>query len=440
MIYSNKSCKISIINEFLTWHVLLISQKEVVSVRALVISTTFPRWENDTKPQFVYEFSKILGKEFEIVVLAPHCEGAKKFELMDGMKVFRFSYFHPIRYQKLAYGDGILPNISNSNLAKIQVPFLFIFELINAIRVIRNEKIDLVCSHWLVPQGFVGAVCKALFGTTHLLTIHAADIFGLERLPFKRKIGNFIVQNSDGINVVSSYIGERLLNLVSPELKDGIRQKLSIIPMGVHTKSIRINADKDQLRNKYKLFSKKNILFIGRFSEKKGIIYLIRAMPLVLSKVNDVCFILCGDGHLRSKIEHIVDCMDLRSHVIFTGYITNEEKNDYLGLADILVVPSIVTDLGDTEGLPVVILEGLAAGKAIITSDVSGIHDVIIDGYNGLLMEQKNSEILANKILYLLDDTRLLECLSKNALDSSPNYDWDVIGNKIITSIKLLFI
>jgi hypothetical protein len=95
-------------------------------MKILFLATTFPRWENDTRPAFVYELAYRLQKSgLEIVVLAPHCAGSKKFELLNEMRVYRFPYFFPTRYQKLAYAGGILPNLKRSNLAKIQVPFFY---------------------------------------------------------------------------------------------------------------------------------------------------------------------------------------------------------------------------------------------------------------------------------------------------------------------------
>ncbi|MCK5217181.1 MAG: hypothetical protein KAJ93_05305, partial [Methanosarcinales archaeon] len=79
-------------------------KKEVTIIRVLVLTTTFPRWKGDVTPAFVYELSKRLQESgLEIVILAPHHYGAKKFEIMDCMKVYRFPYFYPTKYQRLVY-------------------------------------------------------------------------------------------------------------------------------------------------------------------------------------------------------------------------------------------------------------------------------------------------------------------------------------------------
>ena len=109
-------------------------------MKILVLTTTFPRWKNDTTPAFVYELSKrIQEKDKKIIVLAPHHKSSKKFEIMDGMKIYRFPYFFPLKFQKLIYEGGILPNLKRSNLAKIQIPLLFITEMYYAFKIIKNE-------------------------------------------------------------------------------------------------------------------------------------------------------------------------------------------------------------------------------------------------------------------------------------------------------------
>lgn len=400
-------------------------------MKVLVLATTFPRWKDDTTPPFVYDLCKRLSDEgFDIVALTPHHQGAKPKEDIGGVRVYRFPYFYPKRYQRLCYEGGILPNLKRSHLAKIQVPLLFLSELYYAFKLIRKEKPDIVHSHWMVPSGLVGAVCSRTLGTKHLLTLHGAGLFTLEKLPFKRRITRFIVENSDEITVVSSYIKERLLNLVSGDLKEEVQGKLKIIPMGVHTGLFQNEADRETLKSKYAIQSKFVLLFIGRLVEKKGVSYLIKAMPEIVSKNKNVTLLICGDGPLREELEQLTEKWKLQEFVRFVGYVTGEKKIDYFSLSDCLIIPSLVTESGDTEGLPVVILEGLAAGKPIIASDVGGVKDVIKDGWNGFLIEQRNPDQIAAKVLELISNGEMRTKFSKNALEASEEYDWVVIGKK----------
>ena len=77
----------------------------------LVLATTYPRWENDSTPHFVFDLNRQLAKKVETWVLVPHFDGAKYSEEMEGVRIIRFPYFFPLKYQKVAYGPGILDNI-----------------------------------------------------------------------------------------------------------------------------------------------------------------------------------------------------------------------------------------------------------------------------------------------------------------------------------------
>jgi glycosyltransferase involved in cell wall biosynthesis len=400
-------------------------------MKILVLATTFPRWKNDTTPAFVYELCQRLSYEgFDITVLAPHHQEAKAKEDMGGVKVYRFPYFYPQKYQRLCYEGGILPNLKRSPWARIQVPLLFLSELYYAFKLTRKERPDIIHSHWIIPSGLVGAVCRKTLGTKHLLTLHGAGLVALEKLPFKKKITRFIVKNSDEITVVSSYVKERLLNLVSRDIKEEVQGKLKIIPMGVYTGLFQSEADRETLKSKYAIRSKFVLLFIGRLADKKGVSYLIKAMPKIVSQNKDVILLICGDGPLRKELEQITDELELQEFVRFIGYVTGENKIDCFALSDSLIIPSVVTESGDTEGLPVVILEGLAAGKPIIASDVGGVKDVIKEGWNGFLIKQRNPDQIAARVLELISNEELRVKFSRNALEASQDYDWAVIGGK----------
>lgn len=394
----------------------------------LVLTTTFPRWKNDNMPTFVFELSKQLKEEgLDMNILAPHYHNSKLEENIDRMKVYRYVYFYPKKYQKLCYDYGVLPSLKRSHLAKLQLPLLFFSELLKAVKVIKKEKIDVIHSHWIMPHGLIGAIIYKILKKEHVLTIHAADLYTLDRLPFKHLITNFIANNSNKISIVSSYGKERLLKLISPKLYEKINKKIKILPMGVYTNSFKNNVSIKKLRNKYNLNSKHILLFIGRLSDKKGVNYLIKAMSKVK---NDVQLLIIGYGPLENELKELTKKLNLQNKIKFLGYIGGQEKVDYFLLSDILILPSIVDSSGDTEGLPVVLMEGLAAGKAIIATDVGGNKDIIKDNYNGFLIEQKNPDLIANRINKLISNKKLREKFSKNALEISKDYDWKIIGRK----------
>ncbi|HKI68172.1 MAG TPA: glycosyltransferase family 4 protein, partial [Verrucomicrobiae bacterium] len=129
--------------------------------------------------------------------------------------------------------------------------------------------------------------------------------------------------------------------------------------------------------------------------------------------------------------------LELESRVTFAGQQGKEAVRNYFQAADLVVVPSIIDSTGETEGLPVVLLEALACGKPVVATRVAGAPDVIVDGHNGFLAEPKNPGDLAEKMVKALNADAAT--LSKNARDSVQQYDWEMIGKNYRDRILGLF-
>jgi glycosyltransferase involved in cell wall biosynthesis len=404
--------------------------------KLMVIVSYFPKHKDDPG-DFVYDLTKKLKeKGFNISVLTPHVINSKFKENINGLEVYRFPYFYPFEFQKLAYGSGIPYNLKNSYLAKIQTPLFFLSELFFAIWVIRKEKVEVIHSHWLLPQGLVGAICRNIFGISHIATLHSSEITLVKKIPAGRKIAEFIVNNTNVIVSVSLHRANELLTLISSKVGDVAKEKMQIIPMGVYLSDSRNEINKDELKVKYGINSKFVVLFVGRLVEVKGCEYLIEGFKGVVDRFNDAQLIIVGAGPLEIKLRKIVEGLNMKEYVRFEGFVEHSKIGDYYSLSDIVVFPSIVDSSGYEEGLPVVLLEALAVGKPIVATRTKGAMEIIKEGWNGSLVEQKNPEQIAEKVLVLLDNEELRAKLSKNALETGKKYDWAVITEKYLKIIN----
>lgn len=402
----------------------------IYKMKILVLTTTFPRWINDSTPTFVYDLSKRLQENgVEIVILAPHHEGAKKYEILDGIKIYRFPYFYPAKYQGLVYDGGILSNLKRSHLAKIQIPLLFLSELFYSLKIIRKEKIDLIHSHWIVPSGLIGVICKKLFKIRHITTAHAGDVFTIKNSKYFTKISSFILRNSDKITANSIYTKDAILSI-----ENKIKNNVEIIPMGVDMSIFNPKwRDRDFKIN----FGAKYIIFsVGRLVDKKGIKYLISAMKYITKEFSDTKLIIGGSGPNRKYLEILTKKLGLNDKIIFTGYIKNSELPFYFASSDVFVLPSIVTREGDTEGLGIVLLEAMASGTPVIGSNVGGIRDIIEDNKTGFLTKPRNPEDIANKIVKLLQDEKIRHFFSMEGLKLiEDKFSWEIVTNMFLKVI-----
>lgn len=391
---------------------------------ALVLTSTFPRWKNDSTPSFVKDLCDKLSKKYSIFVLAPHAYKAEPQEKLGALKVHRFKYFYP-KYQSIAYGAGILPNVRKNFIAKMQIPFFIISQFKSALKLIKTEKIDLIHAQWMIPQGLIGAYLKKKYNIPLVVTIHGSDLFALKGNTFS-KIQKFVLETADEITVNSS-TAKNEVDSRFPALK----KRISIIPMGIDTK---LFAKNNRLKNKYKNY--KIILFVGRLNEQKGVAYLIMAMKKVISEIPNSKLLIAGEGDYIMHLEKIANEMRVAENVQFLGPIQKNKLTDYYSLADVFVLPSVTAKIG-TESFGLVLLEAMSCGACVIGSSSGGIKDIIKDGENGLMFKEKNHEELAEKIISVLKDEKLRLRLAKKGQEfARANYCWDKIAKKFLDVYK----
>ena len=154
------------------------------------------------------------------------------------------------------------------------------------------------------------------------------------------------------------------------------------------------------------------LLAVGRLVEKKGFDFLIAA--LVGVKIPFTLTIV-GDGPERERLRQLIILNNLENRVVFFGSATHAELPRMYGEADVVVVPSVQDRSGDRDGLPNVVLEAMASGRAVVASDVGGIASAIADSENGLLVPPGDPVALGDAIRRLSQSKTLREQLGRNA-------------------------
>ena len=396
--------------------------------KILVLASTFPRWKNDATPRFVYDLSDRLASQYGIIVLAPHHNRAKKKEIMGKLNVRRFSYFKPESMQRLCYEGGMIPNMKKSFLARIQLPLLVISEFFSAYNIIKKENISMVHAHSILPQGFVAAILKKIFGIPLLVTIHGSDLFPLKNSLFK-KLQNFVVKNADIITANTKATRDELVGRF-PEYSS----KVKIIPMGVNPDFFK----KLKVKKPAKYSKNKLLLFVGRLSDQKGLQYLIDALPEIVRKEPAAKLLIIGDGPFKSELEKKINENRIKDYVEFLGSLPSSEVVKYHNYADIFVLPSLANKTG-TEALGLALMEAMSSGCAVVGTKVGGIPSLIKDGDDGLLVQQKDSKHLADAIAGLIKNRKKAETMGKNASKSiRANYSWDKISKEFLNIYKNL--
>jgi N-acetyl-alpha-D-glucosaminyl L-malate synthase BshA len=392
-------------------------------MNVLLLTSSFPKNESSHEGGFVFEMVKKLQFHgYDLFVLAPHFSGGEKHKFFSGIHVYRFPYFYPYRYERLAYGSGILFNLKKYPFTFFSVIPFILAEFVWSLRIIAKKNVHLINTHWLIPQGLIGALMRCFFHIPHIATVHGSDLNVLTNHTILSPLVRFIIRNSDLITVNSTYMRRQLEFLVSED-----SAKIRVIPMGIDLAKFQESISFD-MKKKHK--TSQIILNVGRLIDWKGTIYLINAMPDIIQKYPDTILLIVGSGPEHPTLIQRVREQGLENSVSFLGIISNEELLSYYHSADVFVLPSINKE-GKTEALGVVLLEAMASGCPVIGSNVGGIPDIIVDGENGFLVPEQRPDILAEKIVQLLSDDELKEKFRNNGFTRiQQSFTWDHIVNQ----------
>ena len=366
----------------------------------LLTTSTIPASDDDPVPAFVKDEAIWLKKthpDINLSILAPHSaySDTKKFVRQKYYDEYRFHYFLPFRFEKLT-GRGIQPALKKNKWLYLELPSLFIAEFFATWRCVRKVKPDLLYAHWFTPQALTSALVSKITGVPFVFDTQASDAIVLKKVPFAKKIVGAVCTRAYAYTAPSQQTVDKLLCFATEKNRDEIIRKLHMIPYGTVVPRVKDSAVK-AVAKKYDLKNKRTIYFIGRLVDRKGVDILIKAFKPMSEQDTTLRLIIVGDGQEREKLEALVNKLSLAKSVIFTGFLTGEDRYALLKLADICVVPSI--NVGDqAEGLPVVFMEGVSYGKIMVISDATGAHETAQDGKNAFIAKAGSVTDLQKKL------------------------------------------
>jgi glycosyltransferase involved in cell wall biosynthesis len=155
------------------------------------------------------------------------------------------------------------------------------------------------------------------------------------------------------------------------------------------------------------------ILSVGRLREKKGFATLIKScFALHLAGISFRCEIV-GYGEDQAKLQRLIDCYGLAAMVVLTGKMTHTQLIERYRQATLFVLPSQIAEDGDRDGIPNVLLEAMAMTLPVVSTDVSGIPEVIKNGVNGFLVPPRDALALQKAMVTLLSDAQLRARMGK---------------------------
>ncbi len=173
----------------------------------------------------------------------------------------------------------------------------------------------------------------------------------------------------------------------------------------------------DEFKSKFGIkTSKFTILYAGRMIEKKGIFYILKAIELLPFK-DDCLFVMVGNGPAYGELVDRARQSGVDKYVVFTGFVPDAECNHFYANTDVLLYPTY-----DSEGFPMAIFKGIAAGQPVITTQIRAAKDHLTAPENVLWVEPESAESIAQAITILYTDSRLRDKIRSNNLESGRRF------------------
>lgn len=343
---------------------------------------------------------------------------------MDRVEIIRYRYA-PQAMETLVYGGGIATHLKRSPWKVVWVPGFVLGQYLAARRILRARHVDLIHAHWLLPQGMVAKWLAKTSGIPYAVTSHGGDLYGL-RMPLLVRLKRRVAAASSAMSVVSTAMLEeaRAQGIHSP--------KMAVLPMGVDLVS-RFHPDPGVER------SSDRLLFVGRLVAKKGLCYLLRALPLVAECRPMVHLDIAGFGPEEEALRALAGDLGIADRVSFLGPVAQAELPGRYRSAALFVVPFVRDASGDQEGLPVALMEAIGCGCPVIAGRVAGIEELVGEFTDEVVVDPQDTRQLAARIVAELKNPGLArERAEKRRVALGRKLDWQTIADKYVDWLQIM--
>jgi len=261
--------------------------------------------------------------------------------------------------------------------------------------IIKREKIQIVRTHQYHANFYGRIAAKICKVPCIVASVH--NVYTRDKKVHRRIINRFLASFTDKIIAVSEEVKRNILKYDKiPE------DKIQVIYNGVDLDAFHESFDKDQIKNKLGINPNVPVIgTVGRLNEQKGHIYLLQAILKLKNKFPDIKVLIVGDGPLMEELKSFANSSGLSNNVIFTGF--RKDIPALLSIMDIFVFPSLWEGLGNA------LIEAMAAGKAIIASNLTPINEVIDSDGLGILVPPKDINAISESITFLLKNRDIAE-------------------------------
>ncbi|MCU4926479.1 glycosyltransferase family 4 protein [Halobacteria archaeon AArc-dxtr1] len=290
----------------------------------------------------------------------------------DGIELLSTKCFHPAILKHAGYRAPIKHHAANLFHAKRCIEF--IQQL--------GWGLDHVHTHFASKTRFPARYVASYFDVPFTITTHAYDLY---REPIDPSAGK-LLQSADRIITISEYNRRYIRNRFTADVP------IDIVRAGIRPEKFSPAGNTAENR----------IVTVSRFVEKKGLQYALEGVALATERIPDIEYHIIGSGRLEDELRQQVTELGLEDTVSFLENVSDQRLLNEIDEANCFLLPCVIADSGDRDGIPVALMEAMAMETPPISTSVSGIPELITHEENGLLVEPRNPNLIADALVDLL--------------------------------------
>jgi glycosyltransferase involved in cell wall biosynthesis len=392
-----------------------------------MLTSSYPKYPGETTAPFIEEIAAGLARRGHTVhVVAPFHRDVRRAPVERGVHLHFFRYSPARALNVWGYAESLQADVGLKGAVLAAAPLALGAGMLEMLRVTRDQRpttndqrpksalgpsslvvgrpsFDLIHAHWVLPNGAPAALVARMRGLPLVVSLHGSDVYLAERAAPLSLAAAGTFRAAAAVTACSGDLRDRAVRL-------GARpDSVEVIPYGVDPAAFQPAPGAGAtVRAELGLAPDTPLIVtVSRLVYKKGLTYLLEALPAILAREPRAVLAICGYGDLREELERRARELGVAASVYFPGQLERERAARYIAAADVYAVPSIRDQKGNVDGLPNALLEGMAAARPIVASRLAGIPDVIADGQHGLLVPERDPAALAEAIGRLLGDREL---------------------------------
>jgi phosphatidylinositol alpha-1,6-mannosyltransferase len=298
--------------------------------------------------------------------------------------------------------------------------------------LIAAYDIDTVWFGAAAPLGLLADRARRAGVIRVLASTHGHEV-GWSMLPLARSVLRRIGDRTDVVTFVSRYTRARFASAFGPEAA------LEYLPPGVDTDRFRPDpASRAELRARYGLGERPTVVCLSRLVPRKGQDMLIRALPPIRQRVEDVALVIVGGGPYLSALRQLAQRFGVAEHVIFTGAVSGAELPAHHAMADVFAMPCRTRGAGlDVEGLGIVFLEASATGVPVVAGCSGGAPETVQHNVTGLVVDGRSVDQVADAVGGLLADPDRAAAMGAAGRNwVTENWRWDTLAARMAALLE----